>query len=334
MFDEKSKSKISAAKDYYYLLGVRPDATTEEIQEGYDELYDKFGPHVSVQGTDQDIMIKTYKDICDAYEILMDPAKRREYDKASSQTRQSGAELRALLSKKPTSPGNINAPSNFTTGTAHVQQQASATAPKAGITALAMELEIEVTLKEAVKGAKKEVKISDPKLCETCGNSRMSCPSCRGVGYFNVERVQEIDLPPGLFDGMELHLANIGRFDLRANCNGELIIKVKVKQHPVLGVLGRDITCTVPVTIYEAVLGSDIEVPSATGRIVMKIQPLTQPGRVYRLKGLGLAGADQLVQIDVQMPKTMTGEEASLYRKLKDLSQEPNPRESLFKQPG
>ena len=126
-------------------------------------------------------------------------------------------------------------------------------------------------------------------------------------------------------------MPNIGRFDLRANCNGELIIKVKVKQHPVLGVLGRDITCTVPVTIYEAVLGSDIEVPSATGRIVMKIQPLTQPGRVYRLKGLGLAGADQLVQIDVQMPKSMTGEEVSLYRKLKDLSHEPNPREAMFK---
>jgi DnaJ-class molecular chaperone len=62
----------------------------------------------------------------------------------------------------------------------------------------------------------------------------------------------------------------------------------------------------------------------------MKIQPLTQPGRVYRLKGLGLAGADQLVTIDVLIPQQLTAEEVVLFRKLKDLSKERNPRESLF----
>jgi len=327
MFEEKSKGKISASKDYYYILGVRPDATTEEIQEAYDELYEKFGPHVSVQGMDQDLVIKTYKDLCDSYEVLMDPAKRREYDKASAQTRQSGAELRALLSKKPSS--GVSGGSGITASNPNIDPSRM---PK--VAALAVEMEIEVTLKEAVKGAQKQIKISDPKLCEACGNSRMSCTSCRGVGYFNVERIQDVDLPAGLYDGMEVRLPDVGRFDLRANRNGELIIKVKIKPHPVLGMLGRDLTCTVPVTIYEAVLGSDIEVPSATGRIVMKIQPLTQPGRVYRLKGLGLAGADQLVQIDVQIPKTLTGEEVNLYRKLKELSHEPNPREGMFKQVG
>ena len=54
--------------------------------------------------------------------------------------------------------------------------------------------------------------------------------------------------------------------------------------------LGRDITCTIPVSIYEAILGAEIEAPTATGKVVLKIQPLTQPGRVYRLKGMGLAG--------------------------------------------
>jgi len=81
-----------------------------------------------------------------------------------------------------------------------------------------------------------------------------------------------------------------------------------------------------------SVLGSEIEVPCATGKVVMKIQPLTQSGRVYRLKGLGLAGADQLVTIDVQIPQVLSSEEVSLYRKLKELSREPSPRESMFKQ--
>ena len=60
---EDTKSKIQAGKDYYYILGVRPDATTEEIQEAYHDLYDKFGPHVSMQGMDPDILIKTFRDI-------------------------------------------------------------------------------------------------------------------------------------------------------------------------------------------------------------------------------------------------------------------------------
>jgi DnaJ-class molecular chaperone len=147
-----------------------------------------------------------------------------------------------------------------------------------------------------------------------------------------VERVEEIDLPTGLYDNMEIRKPDQGRFDLRANRHGDLIIKIKVKPHPFLSILGRDVTCTVPVTIYEAVLGAEIEAPTATGRVVMKIQPLTQPGRVYRLKGLGLAGADQLVTIDIVMPQNLSGEEVALFRKLKELSKEPNPREAMFKQ--
>jgi DnaJ-class molecular chaperone len=312
MQDDKAKAKINASKDYYYILGVRPDATSEEIQEAYHELYDKFGPHVSVQGMDPDILIKTYKDISDAYEILMDPARRREYDKVSAQTRQSSSDLRALWTKHATGKDD----------------------ERAKVQALALEMEMDLTLKEAVKGTHKTIKISDPKPCEECSGmkpvNRMQCQNCRGLGYFNVERTQELVLSPGVYDGMEMRLQEQGRYDLRAGRNGDLILKIKLRQHPFLSVLGRDITCTVPVTIYEAVLGAEIEVPSATGRVVMKIQPLTQPGRVYRLKGLGLAGADQLVTIEIVVPQQLTGEEVTLFRKLKDLSKEPNPRDAIF----
>jgi DnaJ-class molecular chaperone len=125
-------------------------------------------------------------------------------------------------------------------------------------------------------------------------------------------------------------MENLGRFDLRAQRNGELIAKIKLKQHPFLAVLGRDITCTVPVTIYEAILGAEIEVPAAVGRVRMKVQPLSQPGRVFRLKGLGLAGADQLVTIEVHIPQQLTADELAMFQKLRTISKEPNPRESIF----
>jgi DnaJ-class molecular chaperone len=289
---------------------VRPDATSEEIQEAYHDLYDKFGPHVSVQGMDPDILIKTFHDISDAYEVLMDPPKRREYDRISTNTRQSSSDLRALWTKH------------------------SSTDEKTKIPAMGFEVEIEVSLKEAVKGIHKQLKISDPRPCKECVGlkpvNRMQCPTCHGLGYFNVERKEEIDLPAGMYDGMELRMENLGRFDLRAQRNGELIAKIKLKQHPYLAVLGRDITCTVPVTIYEAILGAEIEVPTAVGRVRMKVQPLSQPGRVFRLKGLGLAGADQLVTIEVLVPQQLTNDELAIFQKLRTISKEPNPRESIF----
>jgi DnaJ-class molecular chaperone len=195
-------------------------------------------------------------------------------------------------------------------------------------------MELDVTLKEAVKGCHRQLTVTDPKACEECVNlkpvNRMQCQTCRGVGYFNVDRRVELDLPKGLYDDMEIRKTGLGKWDIRANANGDLVIKIKLRQHPVLGVLGRDITVNVPVTLYEAMLGAEIEVPTATGRVVMNIKPLTQPGRVYRLKGLGLGGADQLITIDVIIPDKLTAEEVQLFQKLRQMSKEPNPRKSLF----
>ena len=93
---------------------------------------------------------------------------------------------------------------------------------------------------------------------------------------------------------------------------------------------GKNITCTLPVSLYEAVLGAEIEIPTATGKVVMKLQPLTQPGRVYRLKGLGIADGDQLVTVEVNMPQTLTKEQVQLFQKIKEASNDANPRGALI----
>lgn len=312
-------SKTQTQKDYYYILGVRPDATSREIQQAYEQLYEKFGPHVNISGMDPDIMIKNFREICDAYEVLMDPRMRQEYDKNSDKMRQSLGDLRNLWQKSADKP--------------QPDQGMAVGGIKAA--ALAVELECEISLKEAMKGCIREIRLSDPMPCEQCNAmktvNRMQCQNCRGLGYFNVERVTDVDLPAGTYDGMEIRRPGCGRYDIRAKRQGDLILKVKLLPHPILGILGRDITVTVPVTLYEAMLGAEIEVPTATGRVVMKIQPLTHPGRVYRLKGIGLAGADQLVTIDVVFPQKITPEEAAMFKRLQELSQEPNPRENLMR---
>jgi curved DNA-binding protein len=306
-------TKSSTFKDYYYILGVSPDATTQEIQEAYHDLYEKYGPHVSVSGQDPEMLLKTFKDLSEAYEVLMDPAKRKRYDEQNKQYINKG-DLRALWGKL--------------TG---VQMQAQDKVKKA---AVHTEISIEVTLREAVKGTKKQVRLEEPKPCEDCLGlkpvQRMQCPNCRGLGYTISERIEEVELSAGLYDKQEVRFTELGKFDLQAGRRGDLAITVTLSPHPFLGVLGRDITCTVPISIYEAVLGGEVEVPTATGKVIMKVQPRTQSGRVYRLKGLGLAGADQLVTVDVVTPQNLSDEEVELYRKLKSMSQDPNPRESLY----
>jgi DnaJ-class molecular chaperone len=317
MDDDKNRLKTKTYKDYYQILKIRPDATAEQIETAYGNMYEKFGPNSTANGLDAESLMKIFRDITDAYEVLSDPVKRRDYDRNTEKSRQQVGDVRALWAK-------VTSPTSSANG------EPEKRAPE--VQALSLELITEVTLKEAIKGGKRVYDISDPTPCEDCAGmkpvTRMQCGTCRGLGYFNVDRKEEVDLPGGMYDGMEIRKAELGRYDLRAGKYGDLVLRIKIREHPQLALNGNDITCTVPVTLYEAVLGAEIEVPTATGRVMMKIQQCTQPGRIYRLKGLGLAGADQLVAIDVVLPSTLTAEDLAHFRKLRELYKGPNPRDS------
>lgn len=305
-------ARTSSYKDYYYILGVSPEATSSEIQEAYTELYDRFGPHVNMNGQDPEAMIKTYKDICEAYDTLMDPKRRQQYDELNYPHLQK-TNLRQLWGKFTGTDG-----------------KEAATAGGADDT----EIEQEITLREAIKGTVTKIRIDENMPCKMCIGKkpveRISCMSCRGTGATHRARQEEIPILPGAYPGMEIRVPNLGKFDQRVQKHGDLVVKLKLRQHQYFNVMGHDITCTVPVTFLEAILGGEIEVPTATGKVVMKIMPLTQSGKVYRLKGMGIAGADLLATIEVVVPKQISADEVELFRKLKAISTIKNPREELL----
>lgn len=306
-------SKQQGLKDYYYILGVAPDATKEQIAAAYQELYDKFGPHVTVKEQDPEPMLRAYKDISEAWEVLSNPQARAEYDKTNLPLVQK-SHLRNLWGK-------------LTGVKADEVSKTTYDLPETRVG-------LEITLREAIKGARKQLKIEDTVSCQSCIGKkpvdRTKCFNCHGSGMIRADRIEIIELAPGSFDKFELRMPQKGKFDTRQRKHADLVVEISLEQHPYFSVIGKDVSCVVPVTIYEAILGGEIEAPTPTGKVVMKIQPLTQRGRVYRLKGLGLGGGDLLISIEVLVPSQLHADEVELFRKLAVVSSQPNPRADVF----
>ncbi len=309
---DSDKQSTHGPKDYYYILGLTPEASNAQIKAAYQDLYDKLGPHVTLKEQDADANVKAYKDICEAWEVLSNPTAKAEYDQTQIPLLQK-SQLRNLWGKL--------------TGV-------KADEPKHRDDLQDTRVILEITLREAVKGGRKTLRVEDSLTCDACINKkpvdRTKCLTCHGSGLIRADRNEIIDLEKGMFDKQELRYPGKGKFDTRSRKHADLIVEIKVAPHPYFSVHGKDVSCSVPVTIYEAILGAEIETPTPTGRVAVKIQPLTQRGRVYRLKGLGIGGGDLLLSIEVLIPTQLHGDEVELFRKLLQFSSQPNPRTELF----
>jgi DnaJ-class molecular chaperone len=328
MYDKKPATQVNSLKDYYAILQLPFEAKEEQIKIAYFKMNEKHSPDAPQEGLSKeelDDRARSFRDVQEAYQVLSNPEKRRQYDKTVIQRQKQSGDVRAIWAKLSSTHSH-----QAMTNTIPVEA-----APKPSMMqAQAYEVQAEITLREAVKGTRYSITIGDPTPCEDCAEmkplNRMQCLTCRGVGHFVVSREEEVILPAGLQDGTEIRKAELGKYDLRAQRNGDLVVKIKIKEHPQLTLIGKDIQCTVPLTIYEAMLGSEIEIPTATGRVVMKTQPLTHPGRVYRLKGLGLADGDQLVKIEVVIPQKISAEEVTMFKKMRDMHKDLAPRSNMF----
>ena len=167
--------------------------------------------------------------------------------------------------------------------------------------------------------------ISSAKTCPHCnGKGKIitnPCPKCRGVGRVRVQKTVSVDIPAGIDDGQTLRISGQGDCGVNNGPNGDLLIVICVKSHPIFRREGYDIHCDIPVTYAEAVLGAEITVPTIDGDVKYTISEGTETGTVFRLKGKGvkrLNRADrgnQYVKIYVEVPK-------GLNKKQKDLLKE------------
>jgi molecular chaperone DnaJ len=151
------------------------------------------------------------------------------------------------------------------------------------------------------------------------------CPTCHGSGEQQQERVISVRIPAGVADGQRIRLKGKGSPGERGGPAGDLFVRVTVSGHADFGRKGDNVTITVPVTYAEAVLGTNVTVPTPEGQVTLKVPAGTRSGRTFRVKGKGFpkkgGHGDLLVTVDVEVPKSLTDdarEALEAYAKLVD----------------
>jgi molecular chaperone DnaJ len=154
------------------------------------------------------------------------------------------------------------------------------------------------------------------------------CPTCRGTGVERRPREVKVRIPAGVADGQRIRLKGRGAPGRNGGPPGDLYVETHVEPHPVFGRDGDDLTLRVPITYAEAVLGTDLQVPTLDGpRVRIRLKAGTQPGSKHRVKGRGIAAAkrtgDLIVTVDVAVPTKPTTAEREAAEALRDVTENP-----------
>jgi molecular chaperone DnaJ len=159
------------------------------------------------------------------------------------------------------------------------------------------------------------------------------CPECRGTGGVTKTRTINVRIPSGVSDGQRIRVPGRGEPGERGGAPGDLYVLAKVRPDDLFGRAGDDLTLTVPVTFAEAVLGTDLRVPTLEGAVTVRVPPGTPNGRTLRVRGKGVPrrdgrAGDLLVTVEVDVPKTLSAEAR---KALEDFAAAtpPAPREKL-----
>jgi curved DNA-binding protein len=306
-------------RNYYAILGVPRDATSEEIKLSYRKMARKYHPDLNPGDREAE---ERFKDLGEAYEVLSDTSKRAQYDQYSRFWKQSGfqgAPTRGKSTRDGFDFGKYRDFNSFVDQLLNREEKASRaprdpyrpgnskdyTMPRRSQPAESprnAEALLTVPLERAFTGGRERVRLGDG-------------------------RSLEVNMPPGMFTGQKVRLRGQGI------AGGDLYLRIEVSPHVFYTVEGADIFCQVPVTLTEAVLGGAIEVPTLDGVVKMVIPPGVQSGKKLRMGGKGYPvegdRGDQIVEIQIVAPKDISPAERELYEKLRHLETF-NPRENLM----
>ena len=167
-------------------------------------------------------------------------------------------------------------------------------------------------------------------VCSSCGGRgttiKNKCSHCSGTGVVSGEELVEVQIPAGVQDGMILNVPGKGNAGRNNGYAGDIQVYVEVEPHAELSRRDNDLVYNLLLDLPTAVLGGPVEIPTIDGRVKIKIESGTQPGKTVRLRGKGLPAlqgygygyGDLIVNISIYIPETLTKEEHSAFEKMKD----------------
>ncbi|MBW1980043.1 MAG: DnaJ domain-containing protein [Deltaproteobacteria bacterium] len=309
-------------QDYYEILGVKRDASQDDIRRAYRKLARKYHPDVNKDRNAEE----KFKQVNEAYEVLKDPEKRKLYD-------QLGPDWKAGQDFKPP-PGWENVHFEFRRGPGAEafdfghgfsdffealfgQGMGGGGAARARHSVWAVpgqdhEAEISISLEDAYRGATKTITLQTHEVDEK--------------GYLRpVNHTYQVRIPPGTTDGSRIRLRGKGGEGVAGGPPGDLYLKVNIEPHPRFKVDGHDVLVEVPVAPWEAALGATVKVPLIDGSVSLKIPAGFQSGQKLRLRGKGLpkkggGRGDLLAQVKITVPKRLTAKEKELFSELARVS--------------
>lgn len=349
---------MTTSKDYYETLGVRRDASPDEIRKAYRRLARKYHPDLNPGDKAAE---ERFKAVQEAYDVLSDAKKRKLYDTYGFYSEsgfpgagQPGAGPQGFgFGGFDFSEAFGGAQGGFGSSFSDLFSQffggrrgAQRRAPEKGTD---LEYALDIDFWQAIRGTQVRLSISRLDTCQTCrgtgesgggatlctqcngsgnvtqmvgamrfsltcprcggaGRVARACPACGGDGRVAVNETVDVRIPPGASTGSRLRVAGKGNAGTMGAPAGDLYITVRVEDHPLFRREGDDVYVRVPVTVWEAGLGTRIEVPTVDGRALLKIPQGTQNGQKFRLRDKGVFNArkntrgDQIVEIELQTP--------------------------------
>lgn len=360
-----------AKRDYYEVLGADRNASDTDLKKSYRKLAMKYHPDRNPDDADAE---EKFKEASEAYEILSDADKRAAYDRmghaAFEQGGMGGAGAGDFGDIFSDVFGDI-----FGGGRGGGRSQVQRGSDLRYTLELALEqavqgdtIEIKVPVLASCDdcGGSGAQPGSAPKTCDDCGGAgqvrvsqgffslQQTCPRCRGAGQIisnpckscrghgRVERQKtlSVKVPGGVDNGDRIRLAGEGEAGPNGGPSGDLYVQIAVKEHPLFERDGKHLYCEVPIAFTTAVLGGDIEVPTLDGRVKLKIPAETQTGKLFRVRGKGVApvrgGAtgDLLCRVEVETPVKLSDKQKKILKEfqasLESGGKRHSPRESSW----
>ncbi|QCR21896.1 DnaJ C-terminal domain-containing protein [Pontibacter sp. SGAir0037] len=297
-------------KDYYNILGVAKTATQAEIKKAYRALAKKYHPDKTKGDTAAE---ERFKDISEAYEVIGDETKRRQYDQLGANWKQYQQQGSGFGGQYQGAGAYGNADDVFGSDFSDFFKQffggggfGGGFAGRRGTQARKgqdYEADMSITLQEAYSGTAHLLTLDNQQL--------------------------RINTKPGVADGQVLRIKGKGAPGTGAGAaNGDLYIKVSVQPHPTIERKGDDLHTELPMDMYTAILGGEVQVNTLAGQLKFKVPAGTQNGKVLRLRGKGMpvyGKADQFgdlyAKVQVMLPVNLDSEDRALLEQLRDRQQ-------------